>query len=79
MPGPAPSGTGHTGAAACDHNHRYPGDIALMRGIGLDGYHFSIAWPRVLPPARAPSTGPDSPSTTGWCHRRPRPPLADRL
>ncbi|AUY48305.1 GH1 family beta-glucosidase [Streptomyces sp. CB01881] len=40
---------GHTGAVACDHYHRYPEDIALMKGLGLDGYRFSIAWPRVLP------------------------------
>ncbi|MFF0410337.1 GH1 family beta-glucosidase [Kitasatospora sp. NPDC004745] len=40
---------GHTGAVACDHYHRYPEDIALMKGLGLDGYRFSIAWPRVQP------------------------------
>ncbi|MFB7471284.1 GH1 family beta-glucosidase [Kitasatospora sp. NPDC056184] len=40
---------GHTGAVACDHYHRYPEDIALMRGLDLDGYRFSMAWPRVLP------------------------------
>ncbi|MEE1788703.1 GH1 family beta-glucosidase [Streptomyces sp. SP17BM10] len=40
---------GHTGAVACDHYHRYAEDIELMRGLGLDGYRFSIAWPRVMP------------------------------
>ncbi|MFI8461375.1 GH1 family beta-glucosidase [Kitasatospora sp. NPDC085464] len=40
---------GHTGAVACDHYHRYPEDIELMRGLGLDGYRFSIAWPRIQP------------------------------
>ncbi|MGW7446734.1 GH1 family beta-glucosidase [Kitasatospora sp. NPDC054795] len=40
---------GHTGAVACDHYHRYPEDIALMKGLGLDGYRFSISWPRVVP------------------------------
>ncbi|MGK4579367.1 GH1 family beta-glucosidase [Kitasatospora sp. HPMI-4] len=40
---------GHTGAVACDHYHRYPEDIELMRGLGLDGYRFSVSWPRVLP------------------------------
>ncbi|WP_406195146.1 GH1 family beta-glucosidase [Kitasatospora sp. NBC_01560] len=40
---------GHTGAVACDHYHRYTEDIALMKGLGLDGYRFSIAWPRVQP------------------------------
>ncbi|MBP0453058.1 beta-glucosidase [Kitasatospora sp. RG8] len=45
---------GHTGAVACDHYHRYPEDIALMKGLGLDGYRFSIAWSRVLPTGVGP-------------------------
>jgi beta-glucosidase len=40
---------GHSGAVACDHYHRYQDDVALMRGIGLQAYRFSISWPRVLP------------------------------
>ncbi len=40
---------GHTGNVACDHYHRYLEDISLMRDLGVDGYRFSIAWPRVLP------------------------------
>jgi beta-glucosidase len=40
---------GHTGAVACDHYHRYPEDIAIMRDLGLHAYRFSISWPRVLP------------------------------
>ncbi|WP_168200569.1 GH1 family beta-glucosidase [Allokutzneria sp. NRRL B-24872] len=40
---------GDTGAVACDHYHRYPEDIALMRRLGLPAYRFSIAWPRVQP------------------------------
>jgi beta-glucosidase len=40
---------GDTGDVACDHYHRYPEDIALMRRLGLDSYRLSIAWPRVLP------------------------------
>jgi beta-glucosidase len=38
-----------TGDIACDHYHRYPEDIALMRNLGLNAYRFSISWPRVLP------------------------------
>ncbi|MBW8487187.1 GH1 family beta-glucosidase [Actinomadura parmotrematis] len=40
---------GHTGDVACDHYHRWPEDIALMKGLGVDAYRFSIAWPRVVP------------------------------
>jgi beta-glucosidase len=40
---------GDTGEIACDHYHRWPEDIGLMRRLGLDSYRFSIAWPRVLP------------------------------
>lgn len=40
---------GDTGDVACDHYHRYPEDVALMRELGLDAYRFSVAWPRVIP------------------------------
>ena len=41
-----------TGDVACDHYHRYPEDIALMRDLGVQAYRFSLAWPRVLPHGR---------------------------
>ncbi len=43
---------GDSGDLACDHYHRYPEDIALMRALGVDAYRFSVAWPRVLPRGR---------------------------
>ncbi|MGH8045657.1 MAG: glycoside hydrolase family 1 protein, partial [Chthoniobacterales bacterium] len=39
----------HNGDVACDHYHRYPDDIALMKKMGLQAYRFSFSWPRVLP------------------------------
>lgn len=41
-----------TGDVACDHYHRWPEDIALMKSLGLQAYRFSIAWSRILPEGR---------------------------
>ncbi len=43
---------GDTGDVACDHYHRYPEDVELMAGLGLDAYRFSIAWSRIQPDGR---------------------------
>lgn len=43
---------GDTGEIACDHYHRYPADVALMKQLNLGAYRFSIAWPRVIPEGR---------------------------
>jgi len=40
---------GDTGDIACDHYHRYPEDIALMRQLGLKAYRFSVSWSRIFP------------------------------
>lgn len=45
---------GDTGDIACDHYHRYAEDVALMGALGLNGYRFSIAWPRIQPEGRGP-------------------------
>lgn len=40
---------GSDGHVACDHYHRYREDVALMAGLGVDAYRFSMAWSRVQP------------------------------
>ena len=47
---------GHTGDVACDHYHRMPEDVALMRRLGLQTYRFSTSWARVRPDGGAPNT-----------------------
>jgi beta-glucosidase len=44
-----------TGDIACDHYHRWPGDVALMRELGVGAYRLSTAWPRILPEGRGRS------------------------
>ncbi|MEV5580242.1 GH1 family beta-glucosidase [Streptomyces parvus] len=45
---------GDTGDIACDHYHRAPEDIGLIKQLGADAYRFSIAWPRVVPGGDGP-------------------------
>jgi beta-glucosidase len=33
----------------CDHYHRYPQDIALLRQLGFGAYRFSVEWARIEP------------------------------
>lgn len=40
------------GDIACDHYHRWPEDLALMKSLGFPAYRFSLAWPRILPQGR---------------------------
>src|SRR5690349_255170 len=49
-PGQITDGT--NGDVACDHYHRWPEDIALMKSLGMMAYRFSLAWPRILPNGR---------------------------
>jgi beta-glucosidase len=40
---------GSSGAVACDHYHRYPEDVGLMKELGIGGYRLSVSWPRIQP------------------------------
>ena len=46
---------GSSGEVACDHYHRWPQDVALMKELGAEGYRLSIAWPRIQPTGRGPA------------------------
>ncbi|MXG26747.1 GH1 family beta-glucosidase [Streptomyces sp. YIM 132580] len=45
---------GDTGDVACDHYHRVPEDIGLIKQVGAGAYRFSVAWPRVVPGGDGP-------------------------
>ena len=40
---------GDNGDVACDHYHRMPDDVALMKELGIPLYSFTISWSRVIP------------------------------
>ncbi|GAB3432658.1 GH1 family beta-glucosidase [Actinophytocola sediminis] len=43
---------GENGDVACDHYHRMPADVELIKSLDVDVYRFSVAWPRVQPGGR---------------------------
>ena len=45
---------GDTGDIACDSYHRIDEDLALLTELGVGGYRFSVAWPRIQPTGRGP-------------------------
>ena len=49
---PGAVANGDNGDIACDHYHRYEEDLDLMKWLGVNVYHFSFAWPRVIPNAK---------------------------
>jgi beta-glucosidase len=46
---------GDTGDPACEHYYRWREDLDLMQSLGLQGYRFSISWPRIQPDGRGPA------------------------
>ncbi len=48
---PGAVANGDNGDTACDHYHRFEEDLDLIKWLGAGAYHFSIAWPRVIPDA----------------------------
>jgi beta-glucosidase len=46
---------GSSGAVACDHYRRYAEDVALLAGLGVGAYRFSVAWPRIQPDGTGPA------------------------
>lgn len=46
---------GSTAEPGPDSYHRAADDIALLRGLGVDRYRFSISWVRVQPDGRGPA------------------------
>lgn len=55
---------GDNGDVACDHYHRMPQDVALMKRLHLDSYRFSTSWARVRPDA-----GPLNPAGVDFYQR----------
>jgi beta-glucosidase len=45
---------GDDGRIACDHYHRWPEDLDLVRDAGFEAYRFSLAWPRIMPLGTGP-------------------------
>ena len=46
---------GDTGDIACDHYHRLEEDLDLLEDLGVKGYRFSVAWPRIQPEGSGPA------------------------
>ncbi|MFH8756834.1 GH1 family beta-glucosidase [Streptomyces atroolivaceus] len=55
---PGKVANGDHGDEACDHYHRWPEDVALMKRLGVDSYRMSTAWPRVVPGGDGPVNAP---------------------
>ena len=61
---PGATTNGDTGDVACDSYHRMDADLDLLAQLGVSGYRFSIAWPRIQP------DGSGAPLQAGLDHYR---------
>ena len=52
---PGKVANGDTGDSACEHYYRWREDLEVMSSLGLQGYRFSISWPRIQPDGRGPA------------------------
>jgi len=52
---PGNTARGDNGDVATDHYHRFREDVALIRGLGVGSYRFSVAWPRIQPDGHGPA------------------------
>ncbi|MGH7341912.1 MAG: glycoside hydrolase family 1 protein, partial [Candidatus Rokuibacteriota bacterium] len=43
---------GDTADRACDHYHRWEGDVEWLARLGVRAYRFSLSWSRILPEGR---------------------------
>lgn len=46
---------GSDARVACDSYRRWPSDLDLLAGLGVDAYRFSVSWPRVQPAGSGPA------------------------
>jgi beta-glucosidase len=46
---------GSDARVAADSYRRWADDVALLRDLGVDGYRFSLSWPRLQPGGRGPA------------------------
>jgi beta-glucosidase len=52
---PGKVANGDTGDRACEHYYRWREDLDVMSSLGLQGYRFSISWPRIQADGRGPA------------------------
>jgi beta-glucosidase len=51
---PGATADGSDGQVACDHYNRLESDLDLIMALGIQGYRFSVSWPRIQPAGYGP-------------------------